>query len=180
MVIRKKKKKKRISHQTNDKQPFNQVWLLKITHWLTDCRCNFFSLLKWYYLGVEKSSLHKEQIELDDCHELERNGSPSPEPRDFPVEDVSEPDGPVNLFKPEGDSLSGKMYWYIMWLGNLIFFLTIPDVRRKGWRWTYPIAFFICILWIGSLSYLVAWFITVIGTKTVLFFPFRFPGQLIE
>lgn len=103
----------------------------------------------------------------EDLPSLERGSSP--EPQDFPVENPDEPDGPVDLFKPAKGSLSNQLYWYTMWLGNLIFFLTIPDVRRKGWRWTYPIAFFICILWIGTLSYLVAWFITVIGIKASIY-----------
>lgn len=69
----------------------------------------------------------------------------------------------VELWKwPEG-SLASKIYWCFMWPANFILVFTIPDVRRKGWRRAYPLAFFICILWIGSLSYLVTWFITVIG-----------------
>ncbi|EFX87145.1 hypothetical protein DAPPUDRAFT_207878 [Daphnia pulex] len=108
----------------------------------------------------------KEQMEMKDADSLESRGG-SPEPGELPsvavVEEV-EADGPVKFFQSPEGSLSTKLYWYVMWLGNLIFFLTIPDVRRgKGWRRLYPLAFFICILWIGTLSYLVAWFITVIG-----------------
>jgi len=74
----------------------------------------------------------------------------------------------VELFKwPEG-SFASRLYFYVMWPGHLIFLLTVPDVRRKGWRKSYPFAFLISILWVGSLSYLVTWFITVIGyTLTV-------------
>lgn len=104
-------------------------------------------------------------MELTNGHDLpslESNPSPSPEPNVAVIDE--EPDGPVDLLHPPDGTWSQKAYWYMMWLGNLIFFLTVPDVRRKGWRKTYPLAFFICILWIGSLSYLVAWFITVIGS----------------
>ncbi|XP_032782284.2 sodium/potassium/calcium exchanger 3 [Daphnia magna] len=115
---------------------------------------------------IDKSpSITKDQIELSDaeCPALEDRGSPSPEPQNAAVIE-DEPEGPVKFFQPPEGSFTTKLYWYVMWLGNLVFFLTIPDVRRgKKWRRTYPLAFFICILWIGTLSYLVAWFITVIG-----------------
>jgi hypothetical protein len=117
-------------------------------------------------LGDMEKCATKEQMEMKDADSLESRGG-SPEPGELPsvavVEEV-EADGPVKFFQSPEGSLSTKLYWYVMWLGNLIFFLTIPDVRRgKGWRRLYPLAFFICILWIGTLSYLVAWFITVIG-----------------
>ena len=51
-----------------------------------------------------------------------------------------------------------------MWLGNFLFFITIPDVRRGGiWRKLYVLEFALCIAWVGGLSYLVTWWITVIG-----------------
>ena len=112
-------------------------------------------------LADDNSNVQKEQIELQNGTDLERCGSPIDGP-EIAIEGT-EPDGPVNLFKPAEGTIGARIYWYVMWLGNLIFFLTIPDVRRKGWRPLYPLAFFICILWIGTLSYLVAWFITVIG-----------------
>ena len=70
----------------------------------------------------------------------------------------------MDLFKIPDGSLIAKMYWVFMWPGNLIFFLTVPDVRRKGiWKRLYLISFLMCVIWIGSLTYLVTWFITVIG-----------------
>ena len=73
----------------------------------------------------------------------------------------------VQLWQLPDGSLCRKIYWCVMWIGNLIFVLTVPDVRRgKMWRRLYPLAFIICIVWIGSLSYLVTWFITVIGNQS--------------
>ena len=71
----------------------------------------------------------------------------------------------VEMFKwPEGSSMK-KLTWLLMWPGNLMLFLTVPDVRRGGkWKRFYLLSFLICVCWIGILSYLVTWFITVIGT----------------
>ena len=71
------------------------------------------------------------------------------------------------MFKRPTGSWAEKLYWYFMWPGNLLFFITVPDVRRGGrWKSWYPFSFVVCIAWIGSLSYLVTWFITVIGNIT--------------
>ncbi|KAK4011468.1 hypothetical protein OUZ56_020585 [Daphnia magna] len=81
---------------------------------------------------IEKSpSITKDQIELSDaeCPALEDRGSPSPEPQNAAVIE-DEPEGPVKFFQPPEGSFTTKLYWYVMWLGNLVFFLTIPDVRR--------------------------------------------------
>lgn len=158
----------KLKTRTN-KLPCNQVliWIKKFHQIIVIYCFNFYAV----WLGViEKSpSITKDQIELSDaeCPALEDRGSPSPEPQNAAVIE-DEPEGPVKFFQPPEGSFTTKLYWYVMWLGNLVFFLTIPDVRRgKKWRRTYPLAFFICILWIGTLSYLVAWFITVIGTLLV-------------
>ena len=70
----------------------------------------------------------------------------------------------VDMLKcPEG-SLMKKLMWLVLWPGNLLLFLTVPDVRRGGkWRQVYLLSFLVCVSWIGILSYLVTWFITVIG-----------------
>ncbi|KAJ0183863.1 hypothetical protein K1T71_000286 [Dendrolimus kikuchii] len=54
-----------------------------------------------------------------------------------------------------------KLYWMITWPISLILWLTIPDCRRH--HNLYPLTFIICIIWIGGVSYLVAWIITILG-----------------
>ena len=54
--------------------------------------------------------------------DLERCGSPTDGP-EIAIEGT-DPDGPVNLFKPAEGTIGARIYWYVMWLGNLIFFLT--------------------------------------------------------
>lgn len=57
----------------------------------------------------------------------------------------------------------GKFTWIITWPIRLIFFLTIPDCEKPKLKKWFPITFLMCIIWIGSLSYFVAWMITIIG-----------------
>lgn len=54
-----------------------------------------------------------------------------------------------------------------MWIAilpiHVVFLCTIPDCSRKRFRSWFPLTFIMCIVWIGSLSYVVAWMITIIG-----------------
>jgi len=59
---------------------------------------------------------------------------------------------------PAGQSLWEKMKWAIYLPLSLILFVTIP---RK--RYFLPITFIMCMLWIGAITYVVAWMITLIG-----------------
>lgn len=56
-----------------------------------------------------------------------------------------------------------QMTWIITWPIRLIFFLTIPDCEKPQLKKWFPVTFLMCIIWIGSLSYIVAWMITIIG-----------------
>lgn len=70
----------------------------------------------------------------------------------------------VEMFKWPKGPWTKKLVWLALWPGNLVLFLTVPDVRRGGkWRRVYLFSFLVCVCWIGILSYLVTWFITVIG-----------------
>ena len=46
---------------------------------------------------------------------------------------------------------------------NMLFFLTIPDVRYPVCAKFFPLSFAMCMAWIGAISYLLTWMITVIG-----------------
>ncbi|XP_043286072.1 sodium/potassium/calcium exchanger 4-like [Venturia canescens] len=68
----------------------------------------------------------------------------------------------VNMTKwPE--PAAEKLWWVFTWPINLVLLFTIPDCRRKSLKSWYPITFLMCIVWIASMSYLVAWDITIIG-----------------
>jgi len=60
--------------------------------------------------------------------------------------------------------LFSKIWWLCFLPTNFLFFLTIPDVRRGGkCVKLYPLSFFMCMAWIGAISYELTWLITVIG-----------------
>lgn len=64
---------------------------------------------------------------------------------------------------PKGKSCFRQTTWIIIWPIHLLFFFTIPDCERKKLKKLFPLTFLMCIIWIGSLSYMVAWMITIIG-----------------
>ncbi|CAK9799486.1 Sodium/potassium/calcium exchanger 5 [Anthophora plagiata] len=56
-----------------------------------------------------------------------------------------------------------KTAWILTWPIHLIFMCTIPDCEKPRFKNWFPVTFLMCIIWIGSLSYVVAWMITIIG-----------------
>ncbi|XP_018354796.1 PREDICTED: sodium/potassium/calcium exchanger 3 isoform X1 [Trachymyrmex septentrionalis] len=56
-----------------------------------------------------------------------------------------------------------KTTWVTTWPIHLVFMCTIPDCEKPRFKNWFPITFLMCIIWIGSLSYVVAWMITIIG-----------------
>lgn len=58
-----------------------------------------------------------------------------------------------------------KGVWLLTWPIHLIFMCTIPDCEKPKFKNWFPVTFIMCIVWIGSLSYLVAWMITIIGKQ---------------
>ena len=66
--------------------------------------------------------------------------------------------------KPQDAGIFGIVGWILFFPMHILFFLTIPDVRI-GPKWTkvYPLSFVMCMVWIGAISYLTTWMISVIG-----------------
>ncbi|CAD6239895.1 GSCOCG00002408001-RA-CDS [Cotesia congregata] len=56
-----------------------------------------------------------------------------------------------------------KTAWVLTWPIHLVFMCTIPDCEKPRFKRWFPVTFLMCIVWIGSLSYVVAWMITIIG-----------------
>ncbi|KAL6254192.1 hypothetical protein P5V15_014814 [Pogonomyrmex californicus] len=56
-----------------------------------------------------------------------------------------------------------KTAWVTTWPIHLVFMCTIPDCEKPRFKNWFPVTFVMCIIWIGSLSYVVAWMITIIG-----------------
>lgn len=70
---------------------------------------------------------------------------------------------------PKGKSIWHQVMWIIIWPMQLLFMLTIPNCETKRFKNLFPFTFLMCIIWIGSLSYLVAWMITIVGLYLVNF-----------
>ncbi|KYN30943.1 Sodium/potassium/calcium exchanger 5, partial [Trachymyrmex septentrionalis] len=66
-----------------------------------------------------------------------------------------------------------KIWWVITWPINVALLLTIPDCRRRKLRSWYPFTFIMCVIWIGSSSYVIGWVITIIGDT------FRIPDSIM-
>ena len=56
-----------------------------------------------------------------------------------------------------------QIIWVAVWPMRIIFFISIPDCERPRYKKLFALTFIMCIIWIGSLSYVVAWMITIIG-----------------
>nr|CAD7575831.1 unnamed protein product [Timema californicum] len=67
---------------------------------------------------------------------------------------------------PSEESFGKKCWWMFIWPISFLLKITIPDCRSERWKNYYLLTFTMCILWIGSTSYTVAWMITVIGRST--------------
>ncbi|KRF98188.1 uncharacterized protein Dwil_GK19909, isoform B [Drosophila willistoni] len=64
---------------------------------------------------------------------------------------------------PKDKSCFAQFTWLIIWPIHLLFRIAIPDCRKAKNNKIFPLTFIMCIVWIGSLSYVVAWMITIIG-----------------
>lgn len=64
---------------------------------------------------------------------------------------------------PFGQGCRAWAEWVIGWPIKLLFVISIPDCREHKWSKWYPLTFAMCIVWIGTLSYVVNWMMTIIG-----------------
>ena len=90
-------------------------------------------------------------------------------------EDVDDPGYPWD--PPDG--VLAKIWWLCFFPLNLLYFFTIPDVRRAKCVNFYPLAFVMCMVWIGVIAYEVTWLITVIGKITILGYLWSFLASKI-
>lgn len=109
-----------------------------------------------------KISLEKSDIEL-----AIRESKPNENNKDVKEksdEDSDKKEERFYLFRyPIHKRIWQQVLWIIIWPMELLFFLTIPNCEKKRFQNLFPLTFLMCIVWIGSLSYLVAWMITIVG-----------------
>lgn len=68
---------------------------------------------------------------------------------------------------PKEKSVIYKIWWVYTWPLKFILRSTIPSPVTC--RRYYPLAFLLCIVWIGANSYIVTWSITVIGRSDLIY-----------
>lgn len=78
---------------------------------------------------------------------------------------------------PKEKSCFRQVMWFVIWPIHFLFALTIPDCERPRLKKLFPLTFIMCIVWIGSLSYMVAWMITIIGECVARISMFRQTGE---
>ncbi|KAE8740448.1 hypothetical protein FOCC_FOCC014042 [Frankliniella occidentalis] len=71
----------------------------------------------------------------------------------------------IQLFSCPDGGWWRRVVWVVTWPIHLVFLFTIPDCEKPKFKRLFPLTFFMCIVWIGSLSYVVAWLITIIGEE---------------
>ncbi|XP_046396628.1 sodium/potassium/calcium exchanger 3 [Ischnura elegans] len=86
-----------------------------------------------------------------------------PVPQQQPQTEGGASEGHSVFRLPRGQGVLRGAAWVAVWPIHLVFFLTIPDCERPALKRWFPLTFLMCIVWIGSLSYVVAWTITIIG-----------------
>ncbi|KAK4879199.1 hypothetical protein RN001_007345 [Aquatica leii] len=92
-------------------------------------------------ISVEYGNILDTELTLKDCEEL---------------------DEPLNVWDwPENKSVGKKLWWIGTWPICFVLSITIPDCRKHPRL--YVVTFLMCIVYIGTTSYLVAWLITTIG-----------------
>ncbi|XP_064456530.1 sodium/potassium/calcium exchanger 4-like [Ornithodoros turicata] len=69
----------------------------------------------------------------------------------------------LNAWKrPSGGPLK-QAWWLFIWPGLFLMHFTIPDCSKVGWKLCFPLTFLLSIVWIGCLSYISVWMVTVIS-----------------
>lgn len=62
---------------------------------------------------------------------------------------------------PEGTW--ARICWALGMPINILFYFTIPDVKKESCRKFVGFSFVVCIVWIGVTSYILVWMVTIIG-----------------
>lgn len=113
--------------------------------------------------NVAEKTPPQDKFELKIPAKNEENPAATKEEKD---DDKEKEDDYALLKYPSHKSGWHQAMWISIWPMHLLFILTIPNCEQKRFKNLFPLTFFMCIVWIGSLSYLVAWMITIVGMST--------------
>ena len=112
------------------------------------------SLEEWFHKA--KDRILKRNETSPHC----QSGNPEEVLYDFTSEGNSHT--PKSRFKsPEG--AFAKLVWIFTLPSIALFFLTIPDCRQKRWKKLYLVTFALSAIWMGALSYILVWMVSLVG-----------------
>ncbi|XP_075537518.1 sodium/potassium/calcium exchanger 5-like [Dermacentor variabilis] len=63
---------------------------------------------------------------------------------------------------PDEGSVS-QILWVLFWPARFLLHFTVPDCRRPSMRKWFPLSFVLSVVWIGAVSYVTVWMVTIIG-----------------
>ncbi|CAL8124572.1 unnamed protein product [Orchesella dallaii] len=110
--------------------------------------------------GDPTTTLNNERTPL--LKQNEENEITTSTPTQIPeADEVEEEDNWSLLRLPNDNGCFTSFRWVITWPARFAFAFTIPDCRKQ--KKLYFVTFFMCMVWIGASSYVVAWLVTIIG-----------------
>lgn len=56
-----------------------------------------------------------------------------------------------------------QILWVLFWPARFLLHFTVPDCRRLSMRKWFPLTFALSVVWIGAVSYVTVWMVTIIG-----------------
>lgn len=56
-----------------------------------------------------------------------------------------------------------QIMWVLFWPAQFLLHFTVPDCRRPSLRKWFPLTFALSVVWIGAVSYVAVWMVTIIG-----------------
>ncbi|XP_011672004.2 sodium/potassium/calcium exchanger 4 isoform X2 [Strongylocentrotus purpuratus] len=99
-------------------------------------------------------------VRSDPHRDLERNDRRNTDNDNFvDDENETEPGSPFRLPEKGVNRYAQMLAFPII----AVFFISIPDCRRKRWKRCYVLTFICSLLWIGFLTYILVWMVTAFG-----------------
>ncbi|CAG9859944.1 unnamed protein product [Phyllotreta striolata] len=97
-------------------------------------------------------------------HPSEESGKQEDAPKVEDGDEESNDNETTSVWKfPSKSNCFSQGAWVINWPINFAFFVTIPSGEKLKSKVWISLAFLMCIIWIGILSYVLSWMITIIG-----------------
>ncbi|GFY50433.1 hypothetical protein TNIN_480131 [Trichonephila inaurata madagascariensis] len=78
-------------------------------------------------------------------------------------EEEEEEEESSGLCSPPRDSVLHFIWWLVMLPASLLLAITIPDSTNSKCPKVFPLTFLLSIAWLGVLSYMAVWMVTIIG-----------------